>query len=78
LKETVKHFPFYLAKPAQRILAQQGITELYDLCRFTKAEIKNLHGIGPDAMVKIKNDLFERSLKFKADPEAYQRWIKET
>ena len=75
MKETVKTFPFYLAKPAREALAKEGITKLYDLSRFTKAEIKSLHGIGPDAMAKIKNDLFEEQISFKVDREAYKTFI---
>ena len=39
-----------LAAPAQRALAGAGIQSLQDLTRFSEAEIKNLHGIGPNAL----------------------------
>tara|TARA_B100000902_G_C27237947_1_gene878449 strand:- start:612 stop:824 length:213 start_codon:yes stop_codon:yes gene_type:complete len=65
MKEVEKTFPFYLAKPAQRALAKEGITKLYDLSRFTKSEIRELHGIGPDSMQKIKYDLIEQEIRFK-------------
>ncbi|GAB5539104.1 MAG: hypothetical protein Salg2KO_12070 [Salibacteraceae bacterium] len=67
MKEIKKSFPHYLAKPAQRALAKEGITQLYDLSRFTKSEIRELHGIGPDAMMKIKYDLIEQEISFKKE-----------
>lgn len=72
MKEELKFFPKYLAIPAQRSLAKEGIAKLYDLSRFTKAEIKELRGIGPDSMTKIKEDMFEEQISFKVDKSAYQ------
>lgn len=72
MKEEVKYFPQYLAKPAQKALANAGIAKLYDLTRFTKSEIKALRGIGPDGMAKIKADMFEQQMSFKVDRSPYQ------
>lgn len=54
-----------LAAPARRALASAGIKELKDFTRFTEEEITNLHGMGPNAMGKIKSALKTRSLSFK-------------
>jgi hypothetical protein len=72
LKQEVKYFPHYLAQPAQRSLAKEGIAKLYDLSRFTKSEIKALRGIGPDGMGKIKADMFEQEISFKVEKSRYQ------
>lgn len=64
MKEKKRTFPQNLAKPAQRALLSQGISILNDLSRFTKSEIKALHGIGPDAMEKITNEMFEEQISF--------------
>jgi hypothetical protein len=45
--------PATLAKPAQRALANAGISSLEQLSRFTEAEIARLHGMGPNAMEKL-------------------------
>ena len=43
-----------LAQPAQRALAAAGIQNLKDLTRFSEAEIKKLHGIGPNALNALR------------------------
>ncbi len=42
--------PLGLSQPAQRALAGAGIQSLEGLAKFSQAEIKNLHGIGPNAL----------------------------
>lgn len=46
-----------LAAPAQRALLAAGITCLEDLTKFTEAQIKALHGMGPNALGSIKQAL---------------------
>ncbi|HET9588503.1 MAG TPA: hypothetical protein VFO91_06910 [Anaerolineales bacterium] len=53
-----------LAQPAQRALASAGIRKLAQLTRFSEAEIKELHGIGPNALAAIRRALADQGLSF--------------
>ena len=53
-----------LAAPAERALAGAGIQNLKQLSKFSEAEIKQLHGIGPNALVKLHQALAEAGLSF--------------
>jgi hypothetical protein len=53
-----------LAAPAQRALASVGIERLEQLTKFTEAEIKQLHGMGPNALGKLRQALTEKGLSF--------------
>ena len=56
--------PKGLAAPAQRGLAGAGIQRLDQLTGFSEAEIKNLHGIGPNALKKLHTALEAKGLSF--------------
>ncbi len=56
--------PSKLGAPALRALAGSGIHNLEQLCRFSEAEIKTLHGIGPNALEKLRQALKEAGLSF--------------
>ena len=56
--------PAALAQPAQRALAGAGIQNLKQLTRFTESEVKQLHGIGPNAFDKLKRALEAKVLSF--------------
>ena len=43
-----------LAAPAQRALAGAGILNLKQLTKFSEAEIKQLHGIGSNAIKQLQ------------------------
>jgi len=58
--------PAKLGKPAERALANAGIKRLMDLTKFSESEIKQLHGIGPNAMGKLHLALKMKSLSFAA------------
>ena len=60
----MKPFPTFLAAPAQRALAGAGIESLEQLATHSEQEIKDLHGMGPNAMAKLKEALSELGLKF--------------
>lgn len=60
-------FPIKLAAPARRALAGAGIRRLEDLTRMTEPEVKNLHGIGPNALRQLREALAARGLFFAAD-----------
>jgi hypothetical protein len=53
-----------LAAPAQRALAGAGIQTLAQLARFSESEIKELHGIGPNALKELQRALEARGLWF--------------
>ncbi|MEZ4720984.1 MAG: hypothetical protein R2813_03800 [Flavobacteriales bacterium] len=70
MKQIERKFPLYLAKPAQRALAGKGIAKIFDLTKFTKSEIKSLHGIGPNAFQKFHQEMLDLGISFK--PEKYR------
>jgi len=53
-----------LAAPAQRALAAANIQRLEQLTRFTETEIKQLHGIGPNALNALRRALSDKGLSF--------------
>ena len=61
-----------LAKPAQRALAGAGILRLEHLAKFTEAEVKQLHGIGPNALDQLRRALKSKRLAY-ADGKKRQR-----
>ena len=56
-----------LSAPAERALAAAGIKTLADFANFTEAEIMLLHGMGPNAMGKVKAALAENGLAFASE-----------
>jgi DNA repair protein RadC len=54
-----------LAAPAQRALANAGIQNLKQLSKFSEAEIKRLHGIGPNALTQLRRALKAKGLSFR-------------
>jgi hypothetical protein len=56
--------PQKLSQPARRALASAGIQRLEQLTGFSEAEIKKLHGIGPNALVQLRAALAARGLSF--------------
>lgn len=58
------NLPVGLAQPARRALAGVGIQRLEQLSGYSEADIKGLHGIGPNALVQLQEALAERGLSF--------------
>lgn len=56
--------PAGLAQPAQRALAAIGIKHLEQLANYSEAKIRELHGIGPNAIAKLREALFAKGLSF--------------
>ncbi|MBI5035514.1 MAG: DNA-binding protein [Chloroflexi bacterium] len=56
-----------LAAPAQRALAGAGIHRLDQLTRFSESEIKQLHGIGPNALNALGRALSAKGLSFRSE-----------
>lgn len=63
--DSISNLPHGLAQPALRALSAAGITRLEQLATFPEAEIKALHGIGPNALNTLRSALAERGLAFK-------------
>jgi hypothetical protein len=53
-----------LAAPAQRALTAAGVTRLTELARFSEAEVKAWHGIGPNALTALRRALRAKGLSF--------------
>ena len=56
-----------LSAPAQRALASAGISHLEQLTKFSEKEIKQLHGIGPNALEQLRRALKAKGLSFADD-----------
>lgn len=54
-----------LSAPAQRALANAGYLNLNQLTKVTEAELAKLHGMGPNALGKLKQALAERGISFR-------------
>ena len=63
-KSTSGDLPAKLGAPAERALAGAGIQSLKQLTKFTEAEIKQLHGVGPNALGKLRQALADKGLSF--------------
>ncbi len=55
-----------LAAPARRALENAGLTTLGRLSRRTQAQVRELHGMGPNAIDKLRASLAKEGLAFKA------------
>jgi len=53
-----------LAAPAKRALANAGINSLADLAKRRRADVAALHGMGPNALVKLEAKLAAVGLAF--------------
>ncbi len=56
--------PDSLASPAIRALVGAGYTRIEQLADVSEAEIKNLHGIGANALKTLRAALAEKGLAF--------------
>jgi hypothetical protein len=54
-----------LAAPARRALLGAGYTRLEQLAEVSEAEVKELHGMGPNALRALRDALRERGLSFR-------------
>lgn len=55
-----------LAAPAMRALNGAGITTLPEVAERTEAELRALHGMGPNAIAKLKAALAEHGAALRA------------
>ena len=56
-----------IAAPAQRALTAAGITELRQLAKISEAELSQLHGMGPNAIGKLREALKQNGLSFRVE-----------
>lgn len=56
--------PDNISNPAKRALSNAGIGSLRELSAFSEKDIAALHGIGPNAMAKLKQALAGKGLGF--------------
>jgi hypothetical protein len=64
-------FPKGVSKPALRALAREGYENLGQLSAVTEASLLRLHGLGPNALTKLREALQEAGLSFaNTDPAA--------
>lgn len=70
--QTQSDLPLKLAAPAQRALAAAGIQRLEQLTKLSEAEVKQLHGIGPNALAQLRRALGAKGLAF-ADGKSKER-----
>ncbi len=61
----VDSLPAGLSKPALRALHHAGITRIEQITALTEGEIKQLHGVGPHAIKKLREALGVKGLSFK-------------
>ena len=54
-----------LAAPARRALEGAGLTTLAKLAKKSEAQVMELHGMGPNAMAKLRASLEKAGLSFK-------------
>lgn len=65
LKKPKTGFQALLAAPARRAMENARIHTLDQLAEYTEAEIANLHGMGPNAILKLKDAMAVEQLSFK-------------
>jgi hypothetical protein len=54
-----------IGAPAQRALAAAGVKQLKDLTKYSEQEVSMWHGIGPNALGKLRQAMTEKGLWFK-------------
>lgn len=66
-KQQVGDLPIGLSQPALRALTGAGITSLEQLSNFSEADIKKLHGMGPNGIKQLRSALDAKGLSFSAN-----------
>lgn len=63
----IGNLPPDLAQPALRALQQAGINNLEQLSQWNERQIRQLHGIGPNAIEKLNQAMQKVGLTFHPD-----------
>lgn len=66
-------FPTGLSAPARRALIGAGYLRIEQLTRASEAEIKKLHGIGPNALNQLRRALEAKGLSFVGEKSRKER-----
>jgi hypothetical protein len=66
-RKQTSDLPAKLGAPAERALSNAGIKNLKQLTKFSETEIKNLHGVGPNAIGKLRQALSDQGLSFASE-----------
>jgi predicted RecB family nuclease len=64
-REAKDGFLVGLAAPARRALEGAGLTTLARLAKMTEAQVRELHGMGPNAITKLRAALKKAGLSFR-------------
>ena len=65
--------PIDLARPAQRALHEAGYVRLEQLTKVSETKLKQLHGIGPNAIKKLRQALGAKGLSFADEKTRKER-----
>jgi len=66
-QERESDLPTALSAPAKRALIGAGCTRLEDVAKLSEKELKQLHGVGPNAVEKLRRALNDHGLSFAGD-----------
>jgi len=66
-QEQESDLPATLSAPARRALTGAGCTRLEDVANLGERDIKRLHGVGPNAIEKLRQALNDHGLTFAED-----------
>lgn len=55
-----------LAAPARRALVDAGLRRLEDLAKLSEERVRSLHGMGPNALGKLKAAMKKAGIAFRA------------
>lgn len=64
---TTTALPPKLGAPAERALAAAGIRTLDDLATWNEADLARLHGVGPNALAKLRAAMAEKGLNYASE-----------
>jgi hypothetical protein len=62
-----------LSNPARRALAEAGYSQLEQLAKVSEPDIARLHGIGPNALHKLRSALSAKGLSFAGDEQHQEK-----
>ena len=69
LEKYARHDTFWksikIAAPARRALVDKKLLKLSDLKKISEKELKSLHGMGPNALKILKQEMKNKKLSFK-------------
>jgi len=66
-QERESDLPLKLSAPARRALDGAGCTRLEEVSKLSEKEIRELHGVGPNAVEKLRQALHDHGLTFAED-----------